>query len=490
MSRGLSRNVAANMVNAGATILSSVLTVPIVLHFVGLDGFGVWTLAQTALVYVATAETGFGPAVQRYVSVARGAGTLHEATRVVWSAAVFYVLLGAVIAVATVLAAPTIVDLFDVPGELRADAIAMFELVGPVMLLTLLVSGLANVQQGMERFISGTVATAVSVLVFLSVGAALLAAGRGLRGLAEAALAQFAVAFVMRSWMVRDVLTAGRPALVTRAQARELISFSARMQVNVISTLVNSQTDKLVVGLISNTATMGAVGIASQLAEAMRFLVGASLGPFVSRFSTLHGQRAEEQLARLYHRIAGVWLRMCAGLTLIALVIMVPLVDAWLGDEAGDTALYALPLTAAYGVNLMAGVAFAYLRAVGKPGAEAGLGGIVIILNVVLTVTLGVLFGPFGVVFATLAAYVAGTIWFFARIPGLIPPDPGTERPSSAKVAAAGVASAVLAGGWALLMAALLPTGYALVPLLAGAGLAFAGFVAVAAGGVRGLVPR
>jgi hypothetical protein len=40
--------------------------------------------------------------------------------------------------------------------------------------------------------------------------------------------------------------------------------------------------------------------------------------------------------ARLYHQLAGVWLRMCAGLTLIALAIMQPLVHAWVGDEAGD----------------------------------------------------------------------------------------------------------------------------------------------------------
>ena len=75
----------------------------------GLGGFGVWTLAQTALFYVATAESGFGPAVQRYVSVAHGGGESAHAARIIWSASAFYVALGAVIAAAAFVLAPAIV---------------------------------------------------------------------------------------------------------------------------------------------------------------------------------------------------------------------------------------------------------------------------------------------------------------------------------------------------------------------------------------------
>ena len=220
----LSRNVVANVVNAAASILLAAISVPLALHYVGLDGFGVWTLAQTALVYVATAETGFGPAVQRYVSVARGAGHLPSATPVVWSAAGFYFLLGGLLAAVTALAAPSIVALFDVPPDLQDDAVDMFRITGVTMLLALLASGLANVLQGMERFFAATIVTAITAVVFLVAATTLLASGQGLRGLALAALAQQLVGVVIRIGMVLDVLTAARPALVSRAEGRELLA--------------------------------------------------------------------------------------------------------------------------------------------------------------------------------------------------------------------------------------------------------------------------
>ena len=126
MPRGpLARNVAANLVNA-ATTIGAIVSVPLILHYVGLDGFGIWTLAQTAVVYVAVAETGFGPAVQRYVSVHHGANDRIAASRIVWSSAGFYFLSGLVVAVASVLLAPTFVAVFDVEAGLAPEATNCF----------------------------------------------------------------------------------------------------------------------------------------------------------------------------------------------------------------------------------------------------------------------------------------------------------------------------------------------------------------------------
>ena len=118
--RTVTANVLANLVNAGASIAAAAISVPLILHYVGLDGFGVWTLAQTALIYTATAETGFGPAVQRFVSVAHGAGDRVGAARIVWSASGFYLALGVAVAVLTALLASPIVSLFDVPPAQHA----------------------------------------------------------------------------------------------------------------------------------------------------------------------------------------------------------------------------------------------------------------------------------------------------------------------------------------------------------------------------------
>jgi O-antigen/teichoic acid export membrane protein len=492
--RTVTTNVVANLVNAGTSIAAAAISVPLVLHYVGLDGFGVWTLAQTALVYTAAAETGFGPAVQRFVSVAHGARDRLGAARIVWSASGFYFAFGAVLAAAVALLAPAIVSLFDVPPGLHDDAVAMFRITGAAMLLALVAAGLANVLQGVERFVAAAAATGVSAVVFLGTAIVLLADGHGLRGLAEAAVAQQGVGVIVRVWMIRDLLLAAPFARVSRREARELIGFSARLQVGVLSTLVNSQTDKLVVGLVATTAAIGEVGIGSQVAEAVRFMCGAALGPVLARLAIVHGEGASRRLVALYHRAEFVWLRLGAGLTVIACAVMQPLIAAWLGDKAGRAALYGVLLTLAYGLSVLAAAPLAYLRAIGKPGLEARYGAITIAANVVLTISLGVAFGPVGVVSATLAAYAAGTAWLFVRLHGVVPAREEPARPGPARAVVAAAVAGGAARGWALLAVDVLPRGAALAAIGVGATAAFAVFAAVAtgvrlsAGGVRALL--
>jgi O-antigen/teichoic acid export membrane protein len=493
-SRKITTNVLANVVNAGTSIAAAAISVPLVLHYVGLSGFGVWTLAQTALLYTAAAETGFGPAVQRFVSVAHGARDHVGAARVVWSASGFYFVFGVVIAAAVALLAPAIVSLFDVPAHLHDDAVAMFRITGVAMLLALVAAGLANVLQGVERFGAAALATALSAAVFLGTAVVLLADGQGLVGLAIAVVAQYAVGVVVRVWMVRDLLLVAPFARVSRPEARALIGFSARLQVGVLSTLVNSQTDKLVVGLVATTAAIGEVGIGSQVAEAIRFMAGAALGPLLARLAIIHGEGAAERLAELYQRAEFVWLRLGTGLTVIACAVMQPFISAWLGSAAGRAALYGAMLTAAYGINLITGPPLAYLRAIGKPGLEARYGAIMIAANVVLTIVLGIAFGPVGVVGATLAAYAGGTAWVFTRLHGLVPARSEPARPGMARALVAAVVAGGAAAGWGLLAVDVLPRGVALVAVSAGAVVAFAGYAAVATGirpslaGVRSLL--
>jgi len=488
----ITANVAANLVNAGTSVGAAAISVPLALHYVGLDGFGVWTLAQTTLLYAATAETGFGPAVQRFVAVAHGAGDRPAAARVVWSASAFYVALGSLFAIVVALCAPAIVGLFDVKPALHDDAVAMFRITGVAMLLALVAAGLANVLQGVERFTSAAVATAVTSAVFLGSAAVLLAQGHGLTGLAVALVLQHGVGVVMRVWMVRDLLFGEKFSRVSREEARALIGFSARLQVAVLSTLVNSQTDKLVVGLVATTAAVGEVGIGGQVAEAVRFMAMAALGPVLARLAIVHGEGSPERLARLFWQSEFIWLRLGIGVSAIACAVMEPVIAAWLGDEAGRAWLYGVLLTAAYGINILAGPAIAYLRAIGTPGLEARYGTITIVANIVLTVALGIAFGPVGVVASTLIAYAGGTAWLFTRLDGVVPPREQRARPGLGRALLAAVVAAGAALGWCLLAIEWLPRVASLVACGVGTGAALAAYLAVALGvrpqALRGMI--
>jgi len=468
----LTPNVAAGVATAGSLIATALVSIPLILDRVGLVGYGIWTLGLTLVLYVTTAEAGLGPAVQRFVAVAAGAGRTDGVARILWSTLALYSLGGLVAAGLCALLAPALTNLLDVPRPLREDATAMFRLIGLVIVAALLVSALGNVQQGLERFRSYAVSAVAGSIVYLGLIVVLLDAGLGLPGLAYAAAGQQAAMLAVRVIVLRDVLGARRPGALAPSERRSILSFALRLQVAVLSILINTQTDKLVVGAVSTPATLGLVGIGSQIAEAGRMVGGAALSPLISRLSATHGEAEPGALEALFTRLHRLWLLVITGATVIGAASLYPLIAAWLGDGHGRAALYGGFLVFAYGLNLLTGTGVAYLRAVGRPGLESRYGVVLIAANVALTIIFGLAFGAVGVVAATALAYAAGTAWFFVRLERAAPELAGTALLPSPRAAAIALVAGAAALGWGLLMIELLPAGVALVPVAVGAAAA------------------
>jgi O-antigen/teichoic acid export membrane protein len=482
----LTPNIAAGIATAGSLIATALISVPLILDRVGLAGYGAWTLALTLILYVTTAEAGLGPAIQRYVAVAAGAGRLDGVARLLRGSLALYALVGLVTAGVCLVLAPALTDFLDLPRRLRDDATEMFRLVGPVIAAALLVAALGNVQQGLERFRSFAVSAVVGSLVYLGLLVALLESGHGLPGLALAAAGQQVAMLLVRVVALRDVLGARSPGRVPREERSSILGFALRLQMTVLSTLVNTQTDKLVVGAVATSATLGQLGIGSQIAEAGRLVGGAALSPLISRLSAVRGADDPPALEALFARLHRLWLLVITGATIVGAAALYPLIAGWLGDGYGDAALYGGFLVVAYGLNLLSGTGVAYLRAVGRPQLEARYGAALIGVNVVLSVALGVAFGAIGVVAATALAYAAGTAWFFRALGQAAPELAHTPLLPPAGAAAKALVAGALALGWGLAMIALLPAGVALVPVAAGTAGALLAYLAwVIPGGWR-----
>ena len=482
MRAGLGRNVLASLANAGTGIGIALLTTPLILHAVGTAGYGVWTLTTAFVLYLAIAEAGIGPAAQRFVAVAHGRGDLGGAARILWTSVALYALVGAVVCVALVLLAEPIIGLFDIPAQLEGDGARLLRLVGPALLLGLVAIAIGNVQQGLERFTAVAAATAAGSVVYLGAIAVLVAGDAGLDELGYALVLQQAVFVVLRLATVRDVLATGPPRFVSRSELSELVAFSAKLQVSVLSLLINGQSDKVVVGLVAPAATVGQLGIATQASEAGRLVGAAGLVPMISRLSAHAGARDEPRLVAEYERLNRLWLIAVIGATTIAAATLHPLISGWLGDGYGEAVLLGEFLVVAYGVSLLPGTRIAYLRATNRVGLEAQLGAVTIALNILFTVPLALAFGARGVVAGTLAAYVLGVVFFLWRFERVAPAARATPASALLRAAGIGLALGALALGWGMAMLALLPSGFALVPIVAGVLVALIAYLGAALG--------
>ena len=487
MRAALGRNVVANLLATASGIVVALIALPIVLDEVGTAAYGVWTIGLALILFFSVADTGFAPAIQRWTALAHGAGNLPAAARILWSALLLYVVLGlAAMAVLALLAEP-LTNLFDFPADLREDAIEMFRLVGVVMLVTMLAAAVGNVLQGLERFVAFGFTTAIAALANLAAIIVLLADGRGIVGLAEAAIVQQLVMLVGRVWVLRDVLLAARPGLVPRAEMGEMAVFSAKLQPSVFAWLLNSQSDKIVMGLVASAATVGQLGVASQIADAGRLIAGAALAPIVTSLAVVRAGAEHQALQRHFAWTHRLWLEVILGGTIIALGSLYALILAWLGEGYGEATVFAVFLVAAMGGALLTGTAAAYLRAIGSPGLEGSYGLVMVALNVLFTVPLAIAFGSVGVVSGTLLAYTLAALWMLRRFAARAPETVRPTGPEMARAALIACPVSLLAGGLGALAATALPQGVALVPVLALTAGALLGFLSLISG--RPLTP-
>jgi O-antigen/teichoic acid export membrane protein len=477
MRPALSRNVAASVVNAAAVAASSLVAVPLILDAVGTAGYGVWTLGLALILYASILETGLGPAVQRFTAYARGRDDEEELGRIAVTSFVAYALLGVALGLVLFLAAPLLVDLFDLPARLQADAETMFRILGGALAVALLAAGAGNIAQGLERFGTLALSAALGALTFLA-GVALLADEHGLAGVAVAACIGQGVTLLARSVVLVTAITS--PRLMHGRELRRLLGFSARLQVTVFSELVNWQSDKLVVGLVASPATVGQLGIGAQFADGGRLLAGAALSPVHSAFAHLAGTGDEDGLRRRFAQLHRLWVLGVLGGGVIGAATLPALIEAWLGDGYGEAALLGAGLVLAAAAGLSTGTGVAYLRAVGRPGLEARMGPLIVAVNLALTIPLAITAGARGVVAGTLVAYLTGATWFFRRLREHIDATPLTGPAEAVKVALLALVAGAASLGIGLAGVALLPTGIALIPVAAGLALALAAYAAVA----------
>jgi O-antigen/teichoic acid export membrane protein len=474
---GLQRNITASVLTAAALVASALISTPIILSAVGTSAYGVWTLGQTMVLFIVVADAGLGPSVVRFTAI-RGEGNRPGVAQLLWTAWATYAALGGCAIAAAIAGASEFTAVFDVSASLANDAQTMLRILGIAVAFALLSAAAGNVLQGLERFTEVAGTAAGSSLVFLVSVAAFMGQGAGLRGLALAAVIQQGCGLTMRLWLLRAVIRSTRPRLLPRSHLREFFGFAARLQMNVLGTLVNNQSDKVVVGIVTRPIVVGQIGIASQTAEAARAVCGSALSPMVSRMSAAHGAADGAEVKRLFLRLSHTWLVCVLGGTTIALSVIHPVVLAWLGPGHGSAAMYAQFLLVAVGAHLATGVGTAYLRAIGVPGLEARYGAFIIAVNLSLSIVLGIALGAVGVVAATAVAYVAGGVFFFRRLRTASPLGTGLPTLDLLRATPAALVSGALAFAWCAGVSELVPHGLALVPAALGVVGAFVGYCA------------
>ena len=398
------------MANRALAIAIALVLSPYIVSEVGLAAYGFWAVVSGLTAWTALLDLGVGSSLAPFVAEAHERGARARVRSVI--SAGLLLLLG--VAVGIELGAAVVVTV--IPGDATSTwppgwqvaTLASFAALG----VSLIASVFTAVPAGLGRWrwyaatpLAAQLATSLAIIAFLETGL-------GVAGLGLALLAGSLVSLM--SGLVSAAALAPhyiRPTLRrTRLTARELLSYSANIQVSNIAQVLNTQTDRIILAFFAPLAWIGQFELGSRAALSLRAIPLAAFAPIIADSARVHVVQGLAGTRAMYLRTFWlVWYLAVLPMIFLSGASFAAII-AWLGTDFVVAAGVGSALVFAYAVNVASGPGTSVARGVGRPQIDRNYSTISLCINVVLTLVLGVLLGPVGVIAATVLAMISSTI--------------------------------------------------------------------------------
>lgn len=408
---GLRHNVAFNIGGKSFSILASVFSAPFIVYHVGLRGFGFWALISAVSQYAGLLDFGVGSALIRYVAELHSLRDYDTLARK--GAAGFYIALGYSLAIMLFTAGFCTLLPESVSSGWPSGWEWAFLGVGISLAGSTLSSTFQAFPGGLARWDLQNIPLIVFQLVFLGAIVALLSTGNGLAGLGMATAAA-SLAMVVASWITaRHVWRQSWISTIPRrSDFRSLFGYGLNLQLANLVLVINVQSDKPVLLAFGGSLRFIAFyELASRVAFQLRSLPVMALAPLTAAAASETAGRPKTVLREYYERSLGRVVAFGVAPLLAVFGACWPLVLVWLGTSYTTTAEIVVILGAGYAVNLVTGAGTAIAQGCGRPELDRNYSLLGLSINIVLTIILGALAGPWGIIAATSVGLSASSLW-------------------------------------------------------------------------------
>ncbi len=151
--RLLARHTLFNLIGQGAPLIIALFTIPLLIKGLGIDRFGVLTLAWVVIGYFSLFDFGLGRALTKLVAEKLGEGRDGEIPTLVWTALFLMLCFGLVGALFLAVLSPWLVNTaLKVPEPLRPETIQSFYLLAASIPIVISTTGLRGILEAQQRF--------------------------------------------------------------------------------------------------------------------------------------------------------------------------------------------------------------------------------------------------------------------------------------------------------------------------------------------------
>lgn len=460
--RLLFKNTALNFLGQFLPLAVGLFAIPKLIGGLGIERFGILTLAWAIIGYSSLFDLGLGRALTKLVAERIDCKQQDELPALIWTGLLLMVIAGAIGAIAMFFASSWLVhSVLRVSSQLQAETVKTFQYLALSVPLVILATGFRGILEAHQLF---TLVTAVRLplgvltfavpwflLLFSHSLVVIVVSLVGVRGLA--CIAQF----LCVAWKYPTLVTA---VAFRTSMAKVLLGFGGWMTVTNVVGPVMTNLDRFLIGAIVSTAAVAYYTTPYEMITKLWLFPFALAGVLFPAFSSL--MKEPTRLSYLFDR----------GLTYVMLLLFLPTlfitafahfgIQLWLGKSfaANSTAILQL-LSIGVLINSVSQIPFAFIQGIGRPDLTAKLHFAELPVYLSLAYALIHMYGARGAAIAWLVRVTVDAVILFFISARLLPATKFAIQRASYRIAAIVAVSliAALLTTWGRMLFVLAMTG-------------------------------
>lgn len=369
----LVRNTILNFIGQAAPLLIAIITIPFIIQGLGVERFGILSLAWVIVGYFGLFDLGLGRATTKFVAESLGEGESEKLPSIVWTSVGLQTMLGIVGGLVLIVIIPLLVErVLNIPSTLLEETKNVFYLLAlsiPVVVISTSWRGVLEAGQRFDLVNVVKIPATAAIFLFPLIG---LFLGFQLFGIvALLVISRFAALLAFFIFSLKTFPSLKQKFAIRLRLLRSLLSYGGWITVSNIVGPILVYLDRFLIVIL---LTVAAVGYYTPPYEVVRNLsiIPASLAltlfPAFSALSTMH----KEDLDRFYARSVKYLLLVMGPVMLILILFATDFLRLWLGIEFAQKSTLVLQILAIGALaNSLAYVPFSLLQGLGRPDLPA-----------------------------------------------------------------------------------------------------------------------
>jgi len=372
-SKVLARNTVWNLLGQGAPMVMALFAIPVLVKGLGVDRFGVLTLAWVVIGYFSLFDLGLGRALTQIVAKRLGKEEAIELPRLVWTALAIMAIMGVIGAVIAGSLSPLLIaKIFKMPDQLRPESLHAFYILSASIPIVILSSGFVGILTAHQRFdLINAVRIPLGLANFI-VPLLVLPFSTSIASITLLLALSRLASCVAQYWLCLGAMPSLRREKRFMPMAiKPLFSFGGWMTVSNIIGPLMVYLDRFVIGAVISVTAVAYYATPYEMVTKLWIVSGALVATLFPAFAATNNSDASRTIQLLSKSIAATFI-LIFPIVLVIVTFSQEGLMIWLGkDFANNSAPVLQWLAAGVFINCLAQVIFALIQGRGRPDLTA-----------------------------------------------------------------------------------------------------------------------